>query len=102
MEHVLFYLLVGTRGGTNRIRLLRSLLDQPQNANQLAEELELDYKTVRHHLDLLEEHGVVEATGGQYATVYFTTDSFEAHRSTVEQILTQATDNATGDNHEMN
>lgn len=102
MEHVLFYLLVGTRGGTNRIRLLRSLIDQPKNANQLADELELDYKTIRHHLDLLEEHGVVEATGGQYAKVYFTTDSFEAHRSTFEQILTQATDNAPGDNHEMN
>jgi predicted ArsR family transcriptional regulator len=89
MEQVLFYLLVGMRGGTNRIRILYSLLEQPKNTNQLANDLELNYKTVRHHLDLLEEHDLVEAAGDNYAEMYFATDLFKEHRTTFERIATQ-------------
>jgi DNA-binding transcriptional ArsR family regulator len=51
MEAVLWYVLTGTRGGENRVRLLRAIDERPRNANRLAEALELDYKTVRHHLE---------------------------------------------------
>ena len=42
MEAALWYVLTGTRGGENRIRLLRALDERPRNANQLAEDLGLD------------------------------------------------------------
>ncbi|MFB6153489.1 MAG: ArsR family transcriptional regulator, partial [Halodesulfurarchaeum sp.] len=32
MEDVLWYVLVGTRGGQNRARILRTLDEQPRNA----------------------------------------------------------------------
>jgi DNA-binding transcriptional ArsR family regulator len=50
MEAVLWQVLAGTRGGPNRARLLRAVDDRPRNANQLAEALDLDYKTIEHHL----------------------------------------------------
>ncbi len=53
MEAALWYVLSGTRGGANRARILRALDERPRNANQLAEDLDLDYKTVRHHLEVL-------------------------------------------------
>ncbi len=56
LEGALWYVLTGTRGGTNRVRLLRALDKRPRNANQLADDLDLDYKTVRHHLDVLVEN----------------------------------------------
>ena len=86
MERILYYLLTGMRGGTNRIRIIRSLLDRPRNANQLAEELDLNYKTVRHHLDMLEEHDIVLTYGKKYGEMYFLTDEFEEHRETFERI----------------
>jgi DNA-binding transcriptional regulator LsrR (DeoR family) len=55
---LMWYLLVGTRGGPNRRRIRRS----PSNAHQLASTLELDYRTVRHHLRLLEQNAVVTRT----------------------------------------
>ena len=60
MEGVLWYVLTGTRGGENRTRILDALDDKPRNPNQLAEDLDLDYTTVQHHLEVLEEHDIVE------------------------------------------
>ncbi|MFC5972012.1 winged helix-turn-helix domain-containing protein [Halomarina salina] len=86
MEKALWYLLVGTRGGANRARIIRALSERPRNANQLSECLNVDYNTVRHHLDMLLEHDVVETGGGDYGKLYFLTDRFERHRDRFEAI----------------
>ena len=89
MEKALWYLLTATRGGENRVRVIRALSERPRNANQLAEELDVSYKTVRHHLDLLEDHDVVESGGNDYGKLYFLTDRFEGHWKTFERITEQ-------------
>ena len=86
MEKALWYLLAGTRGGENRARIIRCLLDRPRNPNQLATDLDLDYNTVTHHLDTLEDHGVVESSGDEYGAIYVVTDRFDHHRDTFEEI----------------
>ncbi|WP_410764606.1 winged helix-turn-helix domain-containing protein [Haloferax sp. DFSO60] len=92
MEGVLWYVLTGTRGGENRIRILRELADRPRNANRLAEELGLDYKTVRHHLGVLVENGVVEQSGNRYGSVYIPSQLARTHWQTIEQIIEQTTE----------
>ena len=87
MEAALWYVLSGTRGGANRARILRALEERPRNANQLAEDLELDYKTVRHHLDVLEENNVVTDSGDDYGKVYLPTEQARVHWETVEEVI---------------
>ena len=87
MEAVLWYVLTGTRGGHNRVRILRALHARPRNANQLAEDLDLDYKTVRHHLDVLVDNDVVESSGDDYGAVYGPTDEVRRRWDTVEDIM---------------
>lgn len=89
MEGALWYVLTGTRGGKNRVRLLRALDERPRNANQLAEDLGLDYKTVRHHLDVLGDNDVIKDSGDDYGAVYLPTDRARQHWDTVEQIIEQ-------------
>ncbi|PSP43976.1 ArsR family transcriptional regulator [Halobacteriales archaeon QH_6_64_20] len=89
MEAVLWYVLTGTRGGTNRVRILRALDERPRNANQLAESLDLDYKTVRHHLDVLCENDVLENSGDDYGAVYLPTDQARHHWDTIERIMNE-------------
>lgn len=86
MEKALWYLLTATRGGQNRVRIVRHLSDRPMNANELATELDVSYKTVRHHLEMLEDHGIVETGEESYAKLHFLTDRFKANRETFEEI----------------
>ena len=90
MEGVLWYVLTGTRGGTNRARILKALDERPRNANRLAEDLDLDYKTIRHHLDVLTENDIVRDTGDDYGAVYLPTDRARHNREAVEEIIENA------------
>ncbi|WP_436933963.1 winged helix-turn-helix domain-containing protein [Halovenus marina] len=87
MEKALWYLFAGSRGGTNRVKIVRQLRQQPRNANELAEELAVDYNTITHHLDMLVEHDVVEPSDHDYGKLYFLTDQFENHLETFDQIV---------------
>ncbi len=77
MRRVIWWLIVGTKGGVNRARIIRALNDRPSNANQLSELLDLDYKTVRHHLKVLQDNKVITTAGEGYGSVYFLSADME-------------------------
>ncbi len=64
---LLFY---ATRGGPTRLEIVKMLMKRPMNANEIAKSLGLDYKTVRHHLEVLTRHGLLEKVGEGYGCVY--------------------------------
>ncbi|MFT4891648.1 MAG: DNA-binding transcriptional ArsR family regulator [Halobacteriales archaeon] len=90
MRKVLWWLIGGSRGGRNRLRIITTLDEEPMNANQLADDLDLNYKTVRHHLELLEDNDVVTTMGGDYGTMYFLSDRMEANMDVLESVADQA------------
>lgn len=85
----MWYLLASSRGGQTRVRLLNVLKEQPRNANQLAEILDVDYTTVRHHLDVMMDNNLLKRAGNGYGDVYLLTDQLESNWPTVEEILEQ-------------
>lgn len=74
MKQILYWLVAGTRGGPTRARIIRILKDKPHNANQLARLLDLDYKTVKHHLEVLLENKIVITIGDKYGALYLLSD----------------------------
>lgn len=89
-EKVLWWLIGGTRGGKNRLRIIMKLDKQPLNMNQISEELDLDYKTVQHHIDLMQEHNVVTEMGDGYGKNYFLTDQMDANMEKLKNIAEKA------------
>ena len=80
MDKRLWHLIVGTRGGLNRAKIIHLLRRRPYNANSLAATMHLDYKTVRHHLKVLTENNIVMASRDQtYGTLYFLTPRLQTH-----------------------
>jgi DNA-binding transcriptional ArsR family regulator len=89
-RRTLVFLLARSRGGENRCRILRLLLDQgPLNANQIAGSLGLHYTTVKHHLDKLLAKEVVAMTprSDSYGALYFLTYQMERNLVFFEEIL---------------
>ncbi len=86
MKKILWWLIAGTKGGINRARIINELNERPYNAHQLSEKLELDYKTVRHHIKILEENKIITSTGEKYGTMYFLSSQLEDNYKLFEDI----------------
>ena len=86
MKRMLWWLIAGTKGGVNRARIINILNERPYNANQLSEVVDLDYKTVRHHLKVLSENNIIVSTGNGYGTMYFLSSTMEKDYALFEEI----------------
>ena len=68
-QRLLWWVFTGTRGGVNRARVILTIRKEPMNAHRLSQRLHLDYKTVVHHLGVLQKHMILE-TGEGYGAIY--------------------------------
>ena len=90
MKNILWYLIAGTKGGETRGRIIDLLMKKPSNANKIAEILKLDYKTIRHHLEVLEKNNIIVAINkGKYGAVYFLSEFMEANMKIFNEIWAQ-------------
>lgn len=77
MNRIIWWLIAGSKGGANRASILIALKESPCNAHQLSERLSLDYKTIQHHLRILDENRLIISQGGSYGKVYFISKDME-------------------------
>jgi len=86
---VFWFLFAGSRGGTNRIRIMSVLRNRPRNRNQLATELDLDYKNIQHHIKILEKNNLVTKVGSNYGVTYFPSVLFEDGEVVFDEIVSK-------------
>ena len=93
MKKLLWELLAGTKGGTNRARIIDTLKNRPYNTNQLAERLSLNYKTIKYHISILEKNGIVISESKGYGALYFLSEDMEDNFATFLEIWKASTVN---------
>jgi DNA-binding transcriptional ArsR family regulator len=86
-KHLLGWLILGTKGGLTRARIIRALKETPRNANQLAGLLNMDYRTIRHHLDVLQKNRIITSAGEGYGMTYFLAPALEENYAMFEEIV---------------
>ncbi|MEM2099422.1 MAG: winged helix-turn-helix domain-containing protein [Candidatus Bathyarchaeia archaeon] len=86
-KYLLGWLIAGTRGGATRAKIIEILKETPQNANQLATKLNMDYRTIRHHLEVLEKNRIITTVGKGYGMTYFLSTIMEENYNVFEEIL---------------
>jgi len=85
-RRILWFLFAGSRGGENRIRIIDLIKERPQNINQLAEAMSVDYKAVQHHIGVLEKNNMVTRTGEKYGVLYFISNYLETNIEAFNEI----------------
>jgi len=88
VRKLLVWLLYASKGGGTRLRIL-SLLKQngSLNVSQIARMLEVNYRTVTYHLEILEAHNLVEKTQTGHGIYYRLSDAGLANWDLIEKIL---------------
>jgi DNA-binding transcriptional ArsR family regulator len=87
LKYLLGWLIAGTRGGVTRAKIIETLKEKPQNANQLANTLEMDYRTIRHHLKIITKNRIITSAGDGYGTTYFLSPEMEENYGLFEEIM---------------
>jgi DNA-binding transcriptional ArsR family regulator len=70
LKYLLGWLIAGSRGGSTRAKIIETVREAPQNANQLSTLFGTDYKTIRHHIEILEKNKIIASVGEGYARAY--------------------------------
>jgi DNA-binding transcriptional ArsR family regulator len=78
IRQVLMFAVAGSRGGNTRALIIHEIEKKPSNANQLSKSLKLDYKTIQHHIKVLEENKIISTINkGKYGAVYILSSEME-------------------------
>jgi len=85
---IVHFLILGTRGGPNRGRILECILEGPRNAHSIAQKLGLNYGTVTAHLASLVGFGLVlQLSPSGYGKGYAASPLLKENRMIVRGIL---------------
>ena len=79
-QNILYWLIANSVGGYNRGLIINHLFNQPENANNLSLKLNIDYNTIRYHLDILLKNGLLETAGNDYGKTYFISKNLTNHK----------------------
>jgi len=84
---LLLYLFTSTRGGFTRLRIIMLLLKQSYNTHQMAQELDLDYKAVQHHMKVLEKNNLVTKIGEKYGAIFHLSAFLEINIRSLDEAI---------------
>ncbi|MDH3764514.1 MAG: winged helix-turn-helix domain-containing protein [Nitrosopumilus sp.] len=84
---LLLYLFTSTRSGFTRLRIIMLLLDKPYNTHQLAQQLDLDYNAVQHHMKVLEKNNMVSKIGEKYGAIFYLSNFLELNINTLNEAI---------------
>jgi predicted transcriptional regulator len=85
-KRLLWFIFAGSKGGLNRLKIIKILRDNPMNTNQLANNLGFDYKAIQHHLKILEKNNLIVKSGEKYAVLYFIAPLLEVNLEIFDEI----------------
>ncbi len=63
------------------------LKKRPRNRNQIATELDMDYKNIQHHIKILEKNNLVKKMRNKYGVKYYVSELFINNEIVFDEIV---------------
>lgn len=77
----------GMGGRYTRLRIICAITENPMNTLNLSEELGLDYKTIKHSINVLEKNNLILRKGTGYSDMFFPTELITANLPTLYAVI---------------
>ena len=78
--------IAGTRGGLPRLHILLLIKNKPYNINELSKIFSMDYKSIQHHIRILEKSGLVTSSKKKYDNEYKLSTLLEANSEALKEL----------------
>ena len=82
-----WWIIVGSKGGAMRAKILQLICETPMNAHQVSEALRVNYRTATFHLDVMAKNGLVRTGGPRYGLVNFPSPACMAHKDLLRKVI---------------
>ncbi|MCR4334972.1 MAG: winged helix-turn-helix domain-containing protein [archaeon] len=89
-EQTIYWLLAGSKGALNRLKIISDLEKKPMNMNELSKKTGLNYTTIQHHIDLLLENNLLVERGSKYGKVLFISSQLIEKNSLVKKLFDES------------
>ncbi|SMD30656.1 ArsR/SmtB family transcription factor [Picrophilus oshimae] len=86
-SRLIWWLLVGTRGGKTRSRIITLIKDEPKNIHQLSLEMNVNYRTIEHHIKIMLDNKIITFIGDGYGRSYVLSNYYRSNYSMIDEIL---------------
>ena len=87
MDELFSSVFTGMGGRYTRMRILCAITENPMNTMKLSKKLGMDYKTIKHSIDVLEKNNLIQREGGGYGDMFFPSELISSNLPTLYSVI---------------
>jgi len=87
MNELFSSVFTGMGGRYTRMRILCAITEDPMNTLKLSKTLSLDYKTIKHNIDVLEKNNLIVRKGEGYGDLFFPSEIISSNLATLYFVI---------------
>jgi len=87
MNEIFSKVFTGMSGRYTRLRIICAITEDPMNMMGISKKLELDYKTIKHNIEVLEKNNLITRKGEGYGDMFFLSDLTSANLPTLYSVI---------------
>jgi len=92
MKRLFSSVFTGMSGRYTRMRIICAITEEPMNTRELSKKLELDYKTIKHNIKVLESNNLIDREGEGYGDLFFPSELLSSNLPTLYKIIRKVED----------
>ena len=92
MKRLFSSVFTGMSGRFTRIKMVCAITEEPMNALELSQKLDLDYKTIKHNIKVLESNNLIDREGEGYGDLFFPSELLSSNLPTLYKVIRKVED----------